>query len=305
MPTWPGDLYGTDIFEGPLLFGTIDPDTGVYTGIGDQQDSWNWQGLAADEDAGLLYTIDGDDNDILKSIAADGTVTSIGTGTGISGAGMAYDDGNDILYATSNDGGLYTVDVTTGVATLIGPMGIGGGFMGLAYDEANDVLYANDANTDSLYVVDVNTGQSTLIGANFANQINGLAWIGPTDTVPDPGFVKVIEIGFDSQRSVNLDSDSDGDPNDDEDNLVGTDPLGGLAECIFIDSLPEIGQLLVDFGSDGVRGCRPVAERRRRRRLLGHARRCRLLLFARERNRPDRRPGEFRLPRRRLRRMAG
>jgi hypothetical protein len=247
-----GDLYGTDIFEGPLLFGTIDPDTGVYTGISDQEDSWNWQGLATDEEAGLFYTIDGDDNNILKSITADGTVTSIGTGTGITGEGMAYDDGNDILYATNGDGGLYTVDVTTGVATLVGLMGIVGGFIGLAYDEVNDVLYANDANSDSLYALDVNTGQATLIGENFAANINGLAWVGPTDTVPDPGFVKVIEIGFDSQRSVNLDTDNDGDPNDDEDNILGTDPFGGLAECIFIDSLPEIGQLLVDFGSDGV-----------------------------------------------------
>ena len=250
-----GELYATDIFEVPdflLLFGTIDPDTGVYTGISDQDNSWNWQGLATDEDAGLFYTIDGDDNNILKSVTPDGTVTSIGTGTGISGAGMAYDDGNDILYATSDDGGLYTVDVITGEATLVGPMGIGGGFIGLAYDEVNDVLYANDANSDSLYRLDVETGLAIPVGENFAANINGLAWVGPTDAAPDPGFVKVIEVGFDTQRSVNLDTDKDGDPSDDEDNLLGTDPFGGLAQCIFIDSLPEIGQLLVDFDSDGV-----------------------------------------------------
>ena len=188
-----GELYATDVFGVGDLMGTIDTSTGVYTPTISQGVSINWHGLASDESAGLLYTIDQDNNNILTSITPGGVLTPIGTGAGIDGRGMAFDDLNDILYATGNSG-LYQVDTTTGVAQLIGAMGISTGNIGLAYDEDTQTLYANDGNTSlSLYRVDVNTGLATLIGPNLVNvPINGLAWA----PVPEPTSCALIIIGI-------------------------------------------------------------------------------------------------------------
>jgi len=56
---------------------------------------------------GVLYTLDRDNNDILTAQFPDGSVATIGSGAGIAGTGMAYDDANDILYAM-NSNGLYS-----------------------------------------------------------------------------------------------------------------------------------------------------------------------------------------------------
>lgn len=192
-----GELYVTDNFASSLLAGTVDTNTGAYTGISDQDGSINWHGLASDEDAGLLYSIDINDNNILKSLAPDGTVTSIGTGAGIDGRGMAFDDANDILYATGS-GGLYTVDTTTGTSTLIGSMGIGTGRIGLAFDELTGLLYANSSDTQSLYLVSIITGAATLIGANGIGGIDGLAWIESLEVsdVPVPAALPLFLAGM-------------------------------------------------------------------------------------------------------------
>jgi hypothetical protein len=189
-----GELFATDVFGAAELTGTIDTSSGTFTPTISQGFSSNWHGLASDESAGLLYTIDINDSEILKSITPAGVVTSIGTGAGIDGRGMAYDDLNDILYATSSfDSALYQVDTTTGVAQFIGGMGIDAGNIGLAYDEDTQTLYANDgAISQSLYRVDINSGLATLIGSNLVNvQINGLAWI----AVPEPMTGAICVIG--------------------------------------------------------------------------------------------------------------
>jgi len=187
-----GELYATDVFGAGDRMGTIDTSSGAYTPSISQGFSANWHGLASDESAGLLYTIDIDNNNILKSITPSGVVTSIGTGTGIDGRGMAFDDLNDILYATDFSGGLYQVDTTTGVAQFIGNMGIDTGNIGLAYDEVAQTLYANDGSSSfSLYTVDVNTGLATLVGPNLADDINGLAWI-----VPEPTTGTLLLLGM-------------------------------------------------------------------------------------------------------------
>jgi hypothetical protein len=186
-----GDLYATDVFGDPLNMGTIDTSSGAFSPTISQGFSINWHGLASDESAGLLYTIDIDNSNILNSITAGGVVTSIGTGTGIDGRGMAYDDLNDILYATSSgDNGLYTVDTTTGTAQLVGLMGISAVNIGLAYNEITQTLYANTSL--NLYQVDVTSGLATLVGPNLVfGEINGLAWT----PVPEPTSCALIAIG--------------------------------------------------------------------------------------------------------------
>ena len=53
-----GVLYGSDVaVDVSLKFGTIDPYTGVFTTVNDQDGSANWHGLASDETADLVYNI--------------------------------------------------------------------------------------------------------------------------------------------------------------------------------------------------------------------------------------------------------
>ncbi len=79
-----------------------------------------------------------------------------------------------------------------------------------------------------------------------------LPFQGGTGVPTGPGFVKIIEAGLDSQRSVDLDSDRSGSAADDDDNLRGNDPEDGPTESFFVTGLPSVGQLLFDAGSDGV-----------------------------------------------------
>ncbi len=80
----------------------------------------NWQGLASNESAGLLYTLDSSDGFKLKSMTAADVLTTIGTGTKISGVGMAYDDANDILYTLDDRSSQYTIDTSSGTSTFEG-----------------------------------------------------------------------------------------------------------------------------------------------------------------------------------------
>jgi hypothetical protein len=189
-----GDLFASDMYGefGDLVrTGTVDTTTGGYTGIGDQDGSGNWHGLASNEAAGLLYSIEITPHGSLplKTMTADGTITTIGAGTGIDGRGMAYDDRNGILYATNSEpfgwATLWTIDTATGEASLIGDLELPAytGAVGLAYDEANEILYLNEGHTGhhasahSLYTVDVTTGKATLVGPNGVDGIQGLAWM--------------------------------------------------------------------------------------------------------------------------------
>ena len=270
------DAYGSDLDSFPggsggFDVGQIDLASGVITFLSDQDGSANWHGLATDEGAGLLYSIDIDDGNILKSLAADGTVTSIGAGSGIDGRGMAFDDANGILYATdSTTASLYTVSLADGTATLVGPTGLGDlGEVGLAYDEADDILYLNDAITASLYTVSAIDGGATLVGANLFPNIDGLAWFGDNTCAGPTCGDGVVNPLFEQCDDGNM-VDGDGCDNNCRLSIV-TPPNScdsGL-ECIFdgflnqaignatLSLLQDDTVLLVDnIGSTGLDGVR-------------------------------------------------
>ncbi|WP_425618134.1 beta strand repeat-containing protein [Anatilimnocola sp. NA78] len=171
-----GVLYATDIFgDGVNTFGSVNLSTGAFTGINNQFGSFNWWGLAANEAADLLYTIDISAGNQLRTTTPEGLGSIVGpTATNITG--LAYDDANGILYAATLST-LYSINTATGAATLIGSMGIAG-HMGLDYDETSQVLFATAGG--NLYEVNVSTGAATQIGPNHVSGIDGLAWLAGT-----------------------------------------------------------------------------------------------------------------------------
>ena len=195
-----GDLYASDML-GTQSFELVRVNlaTGASTFVSDQDGSANWHGLAANQAAGLLYSIDLNDNLRLKSLdPVTGVVTTIG-GTGIEGRGMEYDDASGVLYALGPSSGiqsLYRVSLTDGSSTLIGSTGIDSFYVGLAFDEG--VLYMvadpdNDgAGAANLYSLNVSTGAATLIGSTGIESIDGLAGT----PVPEPGTLALFGLGL-------------------------------------------------------------------------------------------------------------
>lgn len=267
-----GEIFGSDLEMENFFVGTIDPTTGATTFVSDQDGSANWHGLATDDATGLLWTIDINDDFMLKSLdPATGVVTSVGSGAGIDGRGMAYDDGAGILYATDSSGGLYTVDTGTGLSSEVGPTGLDVlNAVGLAFDEVNRILYLNSSDTNTLYTLDVATGAATAVGPNLLAEgggllIDGLAWssVDPCDSCPCPADVNRDGV-VDFQDLVQLlaawgPCDGEGECDDCADGMV--DPCGvtegyciecqtpqGDCECVFADFYCEDLQVCADNG---------------------------------------------------------
>lgn len=184
-----GVLYATDALDRDFKFGSVNVTTGEFTVINNQDGSANWHALAGNESAGLLYTVDLNDSNNLKTVTPGGVVSTIGP-AGAEIRGLAYSDTTSTLYGVGGFDELYTIDTGSGAATLIGSLGISsGGYLGLAIDDSTGTLYLNVPH--SLYSVNTATGAATLIGSNgagpFGNGIDGLAWNDGMVTVPEGG----------------------------------------------------------------------------------------------------------------------
>lgn len=197
-----GSFYASDLFTffpqvSSNLY-SVDPYTGTEVIVNNQGGQYDWHGLAANQSANVLYTVAFDD-DTLKTISPDGTITTIAP-VNINARGLAYDNASGTLYALNGGNlpgyaipGLYTIDTTTGVTSYIGQPSTGYNMAGLAFDETAGILYLNDGN--GLYSVNTNNGLSSFIGFNGVSGIDGLAWA-DISTVPLPSTVFLFASGL-------------------------------------------------------------------------------------------------------------
>jgi hypothetical protein len=126
----------------------------------------------------------GDTSTLLSVTPGPFSSTTIGSTTLGRLAGLDFQPGTNTLFAASGGNGpnpanLFTVDPSTGAATLIGPVGLGGGVADLAIDNNGAIFGTNFA---VLFVIDPDTGAGTSIGA-INGAIEGLAVDPTTDTL--------------------------------------------------------------------------------------------------------------------------
>jgi hypothetical protein len=201
-----GILYESDVYIGgtDLWFGSTNVATGAFTPISNQGGSFSWMGLAPNNAANFMYTIDFFAGNVLKTVAPTGVATTIGpTGLGPSfnSRGLAYDEATGTLWA-SDGFSLYTVNTTTGAATFVGNLGFspGSGITGgLAFDPSSGTLYLNGYPSlfGSLYSVNTTTGKATLIGANGVLGIDLLAVrVDQSAAVPEPATIVLLGSGL-------------------------------------------------------------------------------------------------------------
>jgi|GEM_PF-1982666 len=179
--------------------GWVDLNTGLFA-TKCSQSSINWHGLAANNAAGVLYTIDQDMGGILVSYAPDsGTQTYIGSTGDANGVGMCFDNKHGILYTADrdqDDAYLYSIDVTTASAVRIGELPFCSAMIGLAYDEIDNVIWAVDGiSGGALYRIDPTTADGTCIGIAGIFYLDGLAWTAGSPAIPAPGAVVLAGIG--------------------------------------------------------------------------------------------------------------
>ncbi|HTQ10365.1 MAG TPA: PEP-CTERM sorting domain-containing protein [Fimbriimonadaceae bacterium] len=195
-----GTLYATDCFNSTNeLFGSIDPATGIFTPIS-QQDagaSLNWFCLAADPDANALYTVEYQGSDAYQKhlLAVDPSTGNL-TDHGLLSRDiyeLAWDTANSTLYGVGDDGVVYKVDKDTADLTSLGGQIslTNSNSADLTYDPSSGKLFFNDGGGHNLYQVDTATGVFTLIGSNgVQNNIDGLA----PAVVPEP--VSLLSFGL-------------------------------------------------------------------------------------------------------------
>ena len=121
-----GTLFGTTVDTGggdPSTFVSIDPVTGVSTGIG-LTGHITIGGLAFDPSFTTLFgvTSGGSPSILVTIVIGTGVATAVGPAVGVEMSSLEFTaDGR--LIAGGNDGNLYEMDTATGAATVIGRLG--------------------------------------------------------------------------------------------------------------------------------------------------------------------------------------
>ncbi|MFQ5651092.1 MAG: T9SS type A sorting domain-containing protein [bacterium] len=112
------------------------------------------------------------DNDLVTVSLTDGSLTTIGTITGLSSGqaviGMGFDHASGTMYLASTNlsssgSELYTLDLTTAAASLVGTITNAKFVLAIAVDCQGN-LFAFDDQNDNLVAVDPATGSGTVVG---------------------------------------------------------------------------------------------------------------------------------------------
>ncbi|MEG1559896.1 MAG: hypothetical protein RR398_03425 [Clostridia bacterium] len=162
-----GNIYAVKNItaDNSYVFGTVDPETYVFTKISDSEST---QGLAMDYSTETMYALC---ENVLKTVdLTSGTFTTINTISSMS------QDTFPITFAITTEGrmyaieigkgGLYEIDKVSGITTYVGPTGLSPNFAQSAtFDHATRTFYwAAYTSTGILTTVDLKTGAATIVG---------------------------------------------------------------------------------------------------------------------------------------------
>ena len=186
-----GVIYAADTDgENKILLHTIDPSTGLVTGVITMTFPPGGNVLTALEFVGSTlyagFTTEEGGSTILTTVdIGTGIVSTVGA-TGVSSplGGLAYDVATSVMYGISAGGStaeLFTIDLSTGAATSVGLVTINGESFGgtTALEFGPDgVLYALPNVRSSIYghllSIDSQTGAATDLGYTGAEWLNAL-----------------------------------------------------------------------------------------------------------------------------------
>jgi hypothetical protein len=155
---------------------TIDTTTGALVDIGSTGQGTATRDIAYDSTTGTTFgtAISGDLTDLFTVDTTTGTMTAVGTITGVGEPsyvmGLAVDPSNGLMYGIEIvSSSLIAIDKTTGAGSVIGPLGYSTRFgQGLDFNAATHTLYLASidygAGGQNMYTVDLTSGHATLIG---------------------------------------------------------------------------------------------------------------------------------------------
>ncbi len=151
-------IYVVDTSAGTtsLLFST--PGTDWFGAT----DGDNTTSFFATPSGGSLYRID----------VVNKTATAIGSYTGATIDGLAYNENTGVLYAT-DDASLYTVSIAFGTETLIGSLGVSS-MWALDYDSSLNKLIGVNNSDNTMYDISMTDGTKTAIGGTGGARITDI-----------------------------------------------------------------------------------------------------------------------------------
>jgi hypothetical protein len=174
------NLYGYNFFPGTFV--TVD--LPGYNNLAVVNSFSNPIGGVDFDNEGNLYCIGTSSNVLYKEDFETGTVTSLGTITGLpssSHTGLAYDNQSGTMYCLQilwgTSGNLYTIDLTTLTATFVGAItGMTNG-LALAFNSKDGMLYAFNFQPSQSQLLKINpkTAAATVVGStsSFLNYTDG------------------------------------------------------------------------------------------------------------------------------------
>jgi hypothetical protein len=171
------NAYGAAVALGPFKFFLNNP--AVLTSLATDPLSANFVSAGSFDGSGNWYGIRYGNNILVKIDTTTGSITALGTVSGIASAtGLAWDPTTNTMYAMNyaTNSFLGTLNLTTRVFTQLG-----GSVTGIVIDIAcsnGGQIYGVNISDDMLWSINKTTGAGTMIGSlgASANYAQGMSW---------------------------------------------------------------------------------------------------------------------------------